>query len=122
MVARVKGDQRCDCACHWNWGWLAGCFDRGISPSDVDGQVESYGQFLVIECKRAGEKIPAGQLKALWAQAAHSSYTVYVLYGERDYPIELWQVVPGQQPNPRPTNRDDVRRRFRAWFVTTDAD
>lgn len=118
----MRGDQRCACACHWNWGWLSGCFDRGIAPSDVDAQVENRGQFLVIETKHAGERIPIGQLKALWAQAAQSAYTVYVLYGERDHPTALWLVVPGQQPNPRPTDQADVRRRFRAWFVSAEAE
>lgn len=40
-------------------------FPRGISPTDIDGFIESNGRMLFIETKSQGAPIPVGQRRAL---------------------------------------------------------
>lgn len=55
-----------------------------FGPSNVDGIVERRGEILVMEWKRDGESINAGQMQLLNALARKESFTVLLIYGSTD--------------------------------------
>lgn len=65
---------------------LPPAFPRGISFADVDSETEIRGRFLVIEGKRLGEQLRAGQWRACRARVLDGR-TVLLIYGDPPYDV-----------------------------------
>ena len=63
------------------FGYLKGCFPRGILPTDVDGEVEINGNWLRLEYKHENALrrgyLPKGQLKSFLKLTRICPFTVF---------------------------------------------
>lgn len=78
----------------WDWGRYNHCFGQtGIRITDIDGAVERNGHFLILETKRVGEKIPAGQIRLFNALCDNPRFEVLVIWGEPNAPVrcKFWR-------------------------------
>lgn len=76
----------------FHWEFLRDAFPRGITPMDIDANVEIKGNFLWFETKKPGVEIPAGQRISLQAHV-RNGHTVIFLEGKFPGEImsaELW--------------------------------
>lgn len=98
----------------WDWGFLDECFEgSNCKVSDVDGEVERYGKFLVIETKSPGASIPKGQQILLDAKQKRGDLVV-VVWGERNKPemMQIW----GHHEKPVPTDIQKLKDVVRWWW------
>jgi len=64
-----------------DFDFLKGCFGKSrIMPSDIDGIVERNGNFLVMEFKPSGKKLPIGQSITFRKLAQLPKFTVVVIW------------------------------------------
>lgn len=79
----------------WDWSMLDGCFGNShIRPSDVDGEVECNGQFLVLEGKGLNGTISDGQARTIEAKRRQGNFTTIVFWGQpRCLQVERMRVV-----------------------------
>lgn len=107
----------------WDWGFLDICFgSTGIKVSDLDGIVERYGRFLVIETKlQIGTIIPEGQRITLEALVDTGLTTVIILRGRGHGDIIGWEIwhktKSGLKKEYREGGADKLVECVRAWFV-----
>jgi hypothetical protein len=114
----MRGDQRCPCACHWNWGWLSEAFGENTSSvADIDGVIERHGCFLLIEAKRSPKDMTEGQRLMLTNFSFKPNCISVVVYGPRDTPEFYDLCVDGQwRVVHEATSPDDFLRRVKRWF------
>jgi len=113
-----RGDQRCPCACHWNWSWLNDAFKgTQISVSDIDGVVERYGNLLFFEAKKVDEKLSLGQRILLEAVTYKDRTIAVVVYGNRDVP-EFYDLCKDGiwVEQKKATTKKDFFGRVARWF------
>ena len=109
------------------WGWLKGCFPRGILPMDVDGEVEINGFFLRLEKKHANcirnKIMPNGQRRCIEGLLNTGKFTI-LLIGENDneQPVcyQIWKRKEGKSPV-FDCDQDDIRRFCGKWAEWADA-
>ena len=120
----------------WDWGVFDPCFTDGCKVSDLDGEVERRGQFLIIEAKAANARIPTGQAKKFNRYLELGHYTTLILYGDpgkyRQLCLLCGHPASFDKEPPRPTHmqiwpRDPipcdlalVQHFIRAWFRWAD--
>jgi hypothetical protein len=105
----------------WDWGFLDECFARGIRISDIDGAVERNGHLLFIEAKPLGKQLSTGQ-SIMFSQLASNGFTVLILWGECNKPVEMMIWIP-HQANPlkkRDADEAKVKEFVRKWFTWAD--
>lgn len=102
----------------WDWGILQGCFGgTKIQPSDIDGLVERNGNFLVLEGKHPGVKLNQGQLMTFNSMINTGLFTVVVIWGKNNYPIEMLVMYPPPlQSKQGKASIEDLRRVVSWWF------
>jgi len=110
----------------WDWTPLNACFPRSIRLTDVDGAVEIGGEFLEIEGKPPGGKIPDGQAYYLWRKVA-KGIRVVILEGTPPREVVGWRVLHNRRKSlwpgggwtfrPYPGNYDDFVRFVRRWAL-----
>lgn len=70
-----------------DWGFLDGCFPRGIKPTDIDGMVHlrdgNRDRFLFLEKKGPHGSISEGQRRAFHGLSRQHDITVLCLRGCR---------------------------------------
>lgn len=101
-----------------DWGFLDGCFDGNIRPTDIDGIVHINGRFLLLEAKTM-ERIPHAQQRMFAAMAASGLFTVMVLFGWTNNPKKLRIIAHNGERVVTVEQRADVdvvRARVRAWY------
>lgn len=97
--------------------WLAGCFPRGIMPSDVDAWVEVNGHFLFIEYKGPGGSLRDGQRIALKRLSGQKNTTVMVIRERSNSALldhMIWNVDENHRAW-REHTRDQVAESVREW-------
>ena len=102
----------------WDWGFLDKCFGTtGIRITDLDGFVERNEQFLLIEGKGAGVRLPQGQIRAYRA-LAKKGFTIIIIWGEPNKPHQMALWLPRQPFAGIPVDAtlDDIARDVSAWF------
>ena len=103
----------------WDWAILDGCFgDTKIKPTDIDGFVERWGHFLVIETKHPGASVPQGQRMTFNALREIGVFTIIVVWGISGV-VKYMEVLypPPIQPTPKkPADISDLRKVVRWWF------
>ena len=102
----------------WDWGFLDDCFgNTKIKVTDIDGAVERWGNFLIIETKLPGNEIPKGQQIMFDAMVNSGLFTIVYLWGENNQPRKMR--VAGPQGDDLYTNisEEDVLNVVRSWFV-----
>lgn len=120
----------------WAWGVLNECFEHGCQVSDLDGEVERRGEFLIIEAKGPDVSISKGLAKKLNRYLEIGHHTPLIIYGEsgryRDCCLYCGNPTTFDKEPPTPTQLQiwphdaipcDLRtlREFvRAWFVFAD--
>lgn len=69
----------------WNWKPVTDLLPGRCGASDIDGVIERKGNFLFIEAKSPGERMPLGQKIMLTKLAGVNPYaiTVLVVCGDR---------------------------------------
>lgn len=73
----------------WDWGFLDDCFDgTKIKVTDLDGIVERHGHVLILETKSPGAPIPRGQQILFNHLITESRFTVLIIWGEANKPVE----------------------------------
>ena len=106
----------------WDWKCLDGCFgNTRIRPTDVDGFVERNGHFLWIETKSAGVCIPVGQQRTFDALVKLSRFTVLIIWGEPQSPVELLLIRPKGHSHYPGASITKLRHIVRFWFAYADA-
>lgn len=103
-------------ATHWDWACLDGCFDRGISPSDVDGIVEVNGKFLLLETKSPTARLSTGQHRMF----NNFPGTVLVIWGEPEKPEEMMSIFHGKSQRRNAATLSGVRDFVGRWFRWAD--
>ena len=79
----------------WDFGFIERELPGKCAVSDLDGVIERNGQFLVIETKSPGAKVPMGQAIMFSALQKLDSFTVVVIYGKPEH-VEKMRVWPEQ--------------------------
>jgi len=103
----------------WDWGILNGCFgNTKIKPTDVDGLVERNGHFLVLEAKRPGVKIKAGQWWTINALRNTGLFTTIIIWGERNQPEQMQVIypIPYAPKQPEKAGITELRDIVSRWF------
>jgi hypothetical protein len=101
----------------WDWEFLRQCFGGNIVPSDLDGIVERNGQFLVLEGKSSGTKIPEGQQILFENFIKSGHFTVIVLWGESNKPEKMLFTSATQQVMIDPATIKDVKDFAYKWYA-----
>jgi hypothetical protein len=114
-----RGDQICECGCHWPFSWLNEAFPNSfICVSDIDGLfvVERKESAVFIETKHPGESLPDGQ-RILGQHLSKKAGQFYVvMWGNNGYP-ESWQwCVGGVWGRIGKTSREKVITMFGRWY------
>lgn len=112
----------------WDWTPLNVCFvtargqETKIRISDVDGEVERNGHFLVIETKRPNEALGIGQQRQLSAKVRRGD-TVLLLVGNPNEPEAMWFCRPNSERREliKPCDMSDIVRYVKGWFLWADA-
>lgn len=106
----------------WNWDIFAGCFGTGrVKPTDIDGCVERNGQTLIIETKGIGVPVPMGQMIMFERWASLGCFTIVILWGTTDNPVEMMVLKPdGKIIRKQPTDLDGVRAFLAKWYAWAD--
>jgi hypothetical protein len=123
---RHKTNLRHDCEKHgcyrdelWDWTPFNDCFgNSGIRISDVDGMVERNGLFLMLDGKRDGAPISAGQLR-MYKQFALKGGHVIVFHGQPPVTVAtVRQWLPGDDNVVGPTQCDlaGLKRIVADWY------
>lgn len=112
-----------------NWDFLKPCFKgTKIAVSDIDGQVEVNGFFLILETKAPYRDIPTGQ-KILFDRYPKDRFTVLVIWGQNTSvpsccacgmprgigTFEAMEMQPWGEPK-RACTTDDVVKFVSSWF------
>lgn len=102
----------------WDWSILDGCFGTTeIKPTDIDGFVERYGNFLVLETKKQGVEIKTGQMITFNELTKTGKFTVIVIWGDKDAPTEMQVFYPHpQQPSAKKQATIDNLRAVVGWW------
>jgi hypothetical protein len=106
----------------WDWAVLDGCFgNTNISPSDVDGEVERNGHFLVLEAKGPRAFVTQGQ-QIKFNRHAQRGDTVMVIWGEPGKPerLQIWRPYEGVQKL-IPCTLEMFRIAVSHWFEWADS-
>lgn len=76
----------------FDWQWANAAFsDCRITFMDLDGVVERFGNFLVIETKEIGTDIPAGQMFTLKRLHKIDCFTILLVWGKvAPVKYQLW--------------------------------
>jgi len=97
----------------WDFDFLKGCFGNTKGrPSDIDAIVEWHGQFLVIEMKSRGARIPQGQAIMFQSMADMENFTVLILWGKPSEAVAMR--VWGEDK--KDADNKDVRKFVSEWF------
>ena len=123
----------------WDWGVFDPCLSDGCKVSDLDGQVERRGQFLVIEAKAMHvleRGIPSGQARMFNRYLELGHYTTLILYGDPGkyrqlcilcgHPASFDKEPPAPKymqiwpRDPMPCNLALVQEFIRGWFRFAD--
>lgn len=102
----------------WDWSWLTSAFTDGVRVMDVDALVERNGRFLAFETKASGVAVPRGQRLALERMARLPEFTVAVLQGDPDEPMQMELIGTG---NAKPCSQDSVWNYAADWWQRTSA-
>ncbi len=103
----------------WDWGFLKECFGQTrIEPTDLDGVVERRGNVLVLETKKPGQSIPRGQEILFDALVEKHSFTILILWGQRNQPqrMQVWK-----RGDSFPVDEQAVKAYVQRWFSWADA-
>lgn len=111
------------------WCFLAGCFDYGIMPTDVDGIVERNGLYLVFEEKQPGVELGEGQKRMLDDLNKKHGMTIFIIWGDTEVPVveemSIWR--PFGMVNSYEEGRQKIkadieflRHKCRQWFEWAD--
>jgi hypothetical protein len=101
----------------WDWGFLKPCFaGTNIEPTDIDGFVERNGNFLYIETKKPGIKIPLGQ-RIVFRRFTKSGSAVLVIWGHRNKPEKALLLFGKDKYKHDPANEETIIRIVSRWFV-----
>ena len=101
---------------------LGPCFPRGISHADVDSETEINGRWLVIEGKRAHERLQGGQLYTNRARVREGR-TVLIVYGDPPYDVVAMQHFRwGADDGIEPASLADVHRFCSEWARWAESD
>jgi len=107
----------------WDWNCLDGCFgQRGIRPTDIDGMVERNGYFLVIETKSPGVELKTGQYLTLRRLANTGYFTVIVVWGTAQKPVELLWMDKTKVDYKERGDLQSLRNWCAHWYKTVNAD
>lgn len=106
-----------------DWAMLDGCFDDGITPSDVDGQVERRGWLLQLEHKGKDAQTSRGQRRTFKSAAARG-ITVIVFWCNREDGQDTEYMTVYRPPTNADdgviqygaASLDDLRSEVSAWF------
>ena len=101
-----------------DWSFLKGAFENpNISPSDMDGWVESHGHLLMLEWKHEGVEIPMGQRIAFENLTKRNDITVYVIFGNprTSEPKHLTVFHNGKIISNTQCDRDRLYRQVGRW-------
>ena len=105
------------------WSFLKPAFDWGIAPTDIDGLVERNGNYLLYECKEAGQKIPTGQGRMLKDLNIRHGFTIFVVTGFNEQNISALNVIwPRQVKHDayQNINAKFLLEKSRQWFDWAD--
>ena len=98
----------------WDWACLKGCFgNTKIEPTDIDGIVERFGHFLLLETKGVGVPLNTGQRIFLESWMGCPHHSAIIIWGPSGAPVAM-QVFPG------PINDGDMdmlRGLVSEWFA-----
>jgi hypothetical protein len=101
----------------WDWGFLDDCFGgTRIKVSDLDGIVERHGNVLILETKSPGAPIPKGQEILFNTLTSQSGFTVLVIWGDANKPVEaqVWG-------RPRvPADEKRIKDFVASWYKRAD--
>ncbi len=101
----------------WDWTTYNDCFNpTKIRMTDIDGFVERHGQFLLIETKRPGAKIPMGQNIMFNSMVDTGIFTVVIVWGKTNKPERAMVMRHASQPHEAPCNTDGLKRIIKSWF------
>lgn len=100
----------------WDWGMLDNCFSGNVKVSDIDGIIERRNSFLVIETKKPGVPIPKGQEIMFKSLQKLEKFTVVVVWGMKNNPVEMQVYYPnGQISEKKPADVNKFKD-FVAWW------
>ena len=114
-----RGDQKCPCGCHWNWGWLEEAFGENLtSVGDLDHlfYIERMGLVFFIETKRENEELSLGQKKAFEALSKLLGARAFLVRGPRSNPKSYQECKNGVWQKVIPTDRERFTKLVGAWF------
>jgi hypothetical protein len=103
----------------WDYGIFAGCFGQsGAAISDIDGNIERHGFFLVFEFKGPESGVPYGQRLALQARANDGRTTVVVVWGPVNTPQRMEVIGSGR--GVEPVDLAALRAYVANWWAWAD--
>lgn len=94
-----------------------------LIPSNVDGILERNGHFLIMEWKRPGEKVSAGQRIMLQALASKPDFMVVIIYGNTDNETivnSYWLLTPEGKPVKTGIGFESFKQFYRQWYELAD--
>ena len=101
----------------WDWEMLDGCFgDSRIRPTDIDGFVERYGHFLVLEAKSPGVDIPEGQWRTFQALRDTGLFTILVIWGPKNEPRQLKLFTKEREYTYQQADTETLRNIVAWWY------
>lgn len=105
----------------WDWGVFDGCFGGKIAISDIDGLVERRGQFLLLEAKSPGSRIPDGQRYLHEALYRRGDFSLLYIWGKPGQPEWIHFRLPRPFPEYRgPVTLDELRAIVKWWYQMAD--
>lgn len=102
-----------------DWAWMLPCFAPGDTPMDLDCFKERRGQFLVVETKDPGKRMPKGQAIAFERLHRLGPFTLMLIWGKREpeHGIVWW--AKDANPKSRATRfqgPDEAQEIVRRWY------
>lgn len=103
-----------------DWSWMQACWaNQNDKPMDFDAVKERNGEFLVVETKNIGARVPLGQTIAFQRLHAQGNWAVMLVWGKLHPEYgEFW--FPNKAIKQAFTGIEQAQGLVRRWFLWAD--